>query len=536
MTASGAAAVLAGIEAAELTLPGLLRLRARELGDKPLLRVGAVTRSYRQTCEIAARMAAALAARGVGPGDRVAALCGNRIELMDLILGCGWLGATVVPLNTALRGASLWQVLDAVRAPFVLAEPDLAVRLAEAGRPTGLRAAWLPGEVPSGWSRVWQSAPRPEEHAPRPAAVVAPGDTLAILFTSGTTGTPLGVCGPHAQFAWWGINVTRTLRISQDDVLYTCLPLFHTNALNAFAQALVAGATYVLGPRFSASAFWDQLGQAGATVTYLLGAMPGILMSRAPGPADRGHSCRLALSPATPAHQQAAFRERFGIVLVDGFGTTETSLVIGAPPDEQRPGYLGRVIDGFEAMVADDDGGPVPDGTPGELVVRSQHRYAFATGYWQMARRTADAWRGEWFHTGDRVVREPSGWFRFVDRIKDVIRRRGENISSRQVEEVLCVHPDVAAAAAFAVPAEFAEDEVMVAVVTRPGSTVGPTDLLCHCEQQLPYFAVPRYVDLVDRLPVTETGKITKTPLRDRGITPATWDRVAAGYRLHRDS
>ena len=137
MTASGAAAALAGIGAGELTLPGLLRLRAGELGDKPLLRVGAVTRSYEQTCEIAARMAAALAARGVRRGDRVAALCGNRIELMDLILGCGWLGATVVPLNTALRGASLRQVLDAVRAPFVLAEPDLAGRLAEAGQPGG---------------------------------------------------------------------------------------------------------------------------------------------------------------------------------------------------------------------------------------------------------------------------------------------------------------------------------------------------------------------------------------------------------------
>lgn len=535
MTASRAADALAGFGADELTLPALLQLRAGELGDKPLLRVGAATRSYRQTCETAARMAAALAVRGVRPGDRVAALCGNRIELMDLILGCGWLGATVVPVNTALRGVSLRQVLDLVRAPFVLTEPGLVARLAEAGRPAGLRAAWLPGEVPPGWSRVWQPAPRPDEHAPRPAAAVAPGDPLAILFTSGTTGTPLGVCCPHAQFAWWGVNVTRTLRISRDDVLYTCLPLFHTNALNAFTQALVVGATYVLGPRFSASGYWGQLGEARATVTYLLGAMAGILMSRTPTPADRAHRCRLALAPATPAHQQAAFRERFGMILADGFGTTETNLVIAAPPEEQRPGYLGRIVDGFDAVVADRDGRPVPDGTPGELLVRSHHRYAFATGYWQMPGRTAEAWRGQWFHTGDRVVREPSGWFRFIDRIKDVIRRRGENISSLQVEEALGTHPDVVAAAAFAVPAQFAEDEVMVAVVTRPGSTVGPADLLRHCEQQLPYFAVPRYVDLVDALPVTPTGKIAKSALRDRGISPGTWDRVAAGYRLQRD-
>jgi carnitine-CoA ligase len=523
-----------GTGPAELTLPALLQWRAAELGDKPLLRIGPVTRSYQQVNDAAARMAAALADRGVSRGDRVAALCGNRIELMDLILGCGWLGATVVPLNTALRGTSLRQALDAVSPPFVMAEPRLAARLDEAA-PTGLRACWVAGEVPGGWSPLWQPAPSPDGYAPRPAAAVSPADTLAILFTSGTTGTPLGVCSPHEQFAWWGINVSRTLRIAPDDVLYTCLPLFHTNALNAFAQAIVAGATYVLGTRFSASAFWDQLREADATVTYLLGAMTGILMTRPPAARDRAHRCRVALAPATPAHQQAAFRERFGIVLVDGFGSTETNLVIGAPPEEQRPGYLGRVITGFEALVVGADDQPVPDDTPGELVLRSHHRHAFATGYWQLPDRTAQAWRDGWFHTGDRVIRDPSGWFTFVDRIKDVIRRRGENISSRQVEEALAAHEDVVAAAAFAVPAEFAEDEVMVAVVRKPGSSAGAADLLRHCEQQLPYFAVPRYVDLVDELPLTETGKIAKSELRQRGITSTTWDRVAAGYRLRRD-
>ena len=529
----------------ELTLPALLKRRAAELGDKPLLRVGAVTRSYRQACDVAAQMAAALAASGVGRGDRVAALCGNRIELMDLILGCGWLGATVVPLNTALHGTSLRQVLDAVATPFVLAEPHLAGQLAEAA-PPGARTVWLTGEsadartpdtgTPDTGTLDIVRAPRPDGHAPRPAAPVTGGDTLAILFTSGTTGVPLGVCCPHEQFARWGINVGRTMRIGQDDVLYSCLPLFHTNAFNAFAQAIVAGATYVLGPRFSASAFTSRLAEAGATVTYLLGAMAGILLSRPPDAADRAHHCRLALAPATPALHQAAFRERFGMVLVDGYGSTETNLVIGASPGEQRPGYLGRVIDGFEAAVLGDDGGSVPDGTPGELVVRSQHRNAFASGYWDMPARAAEAWRGGWFHTGDRVVLEPSGWFKFVDRIKDVIRRRGENISSLQVEEVLCAHPDVAAAAAFAVPAEFAEDEVMVAVAPRPGRAIDPASLVRHCERELPYFAVPRYVDLVDQLPVTETGKVAKAVLRARGITPTTWDKTTWDRGESRDA
>lgn len=510
----------------ELTLPSLLRRRAAELGDRPLLRVGTTTRSYQQTCDVAARMAAALAAGGVGRGDRVAALCGNRIELLDLILGCGWLGATVVPLNTALRGTSLKQVLDTVAAPFVLAEPHLAARVEEAA-PARPCVIWLTDEradtrLPPGAQR----APRPEGHPLWPAAPVKGSDPFAVLFTSGTTGAPVGVCCPHEQFAWWGVNVSRTLRLGPDDVLYTCLPLFHTNALNAFAQALVTGASFALGPRFSASAFTSRLIEADATVTYLLGAMAGMLMSQPPGATDRAHRCRVALAPATPARQQETFRERFGMILVDGYGSTETNLVIGASPGEQRPGFLGRVIDGFEAAVTGDDGEPLPDGTPGELVVRARHAHAFASGYLGSQARTAAAWRDGWFRTGDRVVREPTGWFRFIDRIKDVIRRRGENISSRQVEEVLCAHPDVAAAAAFAVPAEFAEDEVMAAVVARPGRSIDVNGLVAHCERQLPYFAVPRYLDVVDALPVTETGKVAKTVLRERGITPVTWDRT----------
>lgn len=517
-----------------LTLPALLEQRAAELGGKPLLRVGPVTRSYQQTRDRAARMAAALAARGVGPGDRLAALCGNRMELMDLILGCGWLAAIVVPVNTALRGSSLRQVLDVVRPVFLLAEPELAKAASRAGLPPGLRVIWLANRAPAVSGQSWEPAPQPDGYEPLPPAGVAPGDTQAILLTSGTTGMPLGVCCPHGQFGRWGIAVSQVLGIGPGDVLYTCLPLFHTNALNAFAQALVAGATYVLGPRFSASEFWREVAGAGATVTYLLGAMVGILLSRAPAPADRAHRCRVALAPGTPAHQQEAFEERFGTRLVDGFGSTETNLVIGASPQQRRPGYLGRVVEGFDARVVGEDGRDVPDGTPGELAVRSGHEHAFASGYWKRPEQTAQAWQGGWFHTGDRVVREPSGWFRFVDRIKDVIRRRGENISSRQVEDVLGSHLDVVAAAAFAVPAEFAEDEVMAAVVLQPGSSVGPAALLRHCEQHLPYFAVPRYVDLVDKLPVTETGKITKSVLRERGVTPSTWDREAAGHRLRR--
>jgi crotonobetaine/carnitine-CoA ligase len=489
-----------------MTLPALLDARAAEFGGKPLLRTATVTRSFRETRDAAARMAGALAARGVTPGDRVAALVSNRVELLDLVLGCGWLGATVVPLNTALRGASLRTILDQARPAMLLVEPELVA------------------ELPTDHPPLWVLSEGPEDHDPLPAADVRPGDLAAILFTSGTTGGAKGVCCPHAQFSWWGHHVGRTLKITADDVLYTCLPLFHTNALNAFFQALVAGAEFVLGQRFSASRFWSEVQAADATMTYLLGAMVNMLLAQPPAAIDRAHRAWRALAPASPAALCEPFRERFGVRLVDGFGSTETNLVIGAGPDDCRPGYLGRVLDGFAARVVDAEDQPVPDGTPGELVLRHEQPYAFSLGYWEQPEATAQAWRNLWLHTGDRVVREPDGWYRFVDRIKDVIRRRGENISSVEVEQVVSAHPAVAAVAAFAVPAELAEDEVMIAVVPRAGHNLDPADLLDHCARDLPYFAVPRYVDIVAELPVTETGKIAKAELRRRGVTKSTVD------------
>lgn len=271
----------------------------------------------------------------------------------------------------------------------------------------------------------------------------------------------------------------------------------------------------------SATRYWERVAEAGATAVYLLGAMVPMLLAQPPGPADRAHRAWRGLSPATPGSAWEPFRERFGVTLVDGFGSTETNLVIGAAPEEQRPGYLGTVRDGFSARVVDELLDPVADGVAGELVVRSTREFAFCTGYLGESTPDPTAWR----RTGDRVVREADGWFRFVDRIKDVIRRRGEDVSSQEVESVVRSHPAVADAAAFPVPSELAEDEVMVAVVPGPGQVLDPLDLVRHCAGELPPFAVPRYVDTVRELPLTETGKVRKGVLRERGVTATTWDR-----------
>ncbi len=260
--------------------------------------------------------------------------------------------------------------------------------------------------------------------------------------------------------------------------------------------------------------------------------MVPILLSRPPGPLDRAHRLRTVLAPAVPPAFLDAFTERFGVGAVDGYGSTETSFVIGGSPAERVPGAMGRVRPGFAARVVDADENPVPDGTPGELVLRADAPHAFAAGYFGMPEQTVEAWRNLWFHTGDRVVRDETGLFRFVDRIKDVIRRRGENISALEVEAAIATHPAVADVAVFPVPSELAEDEVMAAIVLHAGQSLAPERILDHCRSRIAYFALPRFIDFVASLPTTENGKVQKFRLRETGVTATTWDREAAGYAI----
>ena len=524
MTAAAVRHPLRGLPLEQQTLPALLERQAEAYGDRPLFRCGAVELSYRGVRDLAARSAARLRDCGVAPGDRVAAMCENRIELFELIVGCAWLGAIVVPINTAARGPQLEHVLGNCGARLLLADAAVTDALTALEGPGALEGIWLldsPLETVSGRP----ASPPPAAGEAIAAAAVGPGDIAAILYTSGTTGASKGVRCPHAQFYWWGVLVSEMLGIGEGDVVYTCLPLFHTNALNAFVQVLASGATYVLGERFSASRFWARVAEADADVTYLLGAMVSILIARPAEPVEREHHVRIALAPATPARSFDRFRERFGVQLVEGYGSTETNGAIAAERAEiGRGGYMGTVREGFSARVVDENDRPVPDGTPGELVLRHEEPFAFADGYWAMPEQTVTTWRNLWFHTGDRVVRDPDGWYRFFDRAKDAIRRRGENISSWEVEQVLLEHPAVQSAAAFPVPSELGEDEVMVAIVLEPGHELSPEELIEHCRPRLARFALPRYVDFVDELPLTENGKVRKQVLRAQGVGARTWD------------
>lgn len=515
------------------TVPHMLQYQAARFGTKSMVRVGQSDCSFTDAPHLAAKAGGLLASAGIAAGDRVAVMCANRLEFIALLLGCGWLGAAIVPINTAARGRQLHHMLENSGARLLVVQSDFISAFKTIDLDSlPLAAIWTIGEVGDDGPRMAQ--PMPSGGEPVAPAAVRPGDTLAILYTSGTTGPSKGVCCPHAQFFWWGVNTGTLLGVTGADVLCTTLPLFHTNALNTLFQALLFGATVSYEERFSASGFWPSLVERQATITYLLGAMVPILLSRRPDPIERAHKVRIALAPGVPAQAQAAFQARTGIGLLEGYGSTETNFVIGSTIAEQRPGSMGRVFRGFEAKVVDDDDNELPDGTAGELIVRAQEPYAFASGYFAMPEKTIEAWRNLWFHTGDRVVRDADGRFRFVDRLKDAIRRRGENISSFEVEQVLLSHPEVATAAVFPARSELGEDEVMAAIVRRPGSKLAALDLVRYCEPRLAYFAVPRFIDFVATLPQTENGKIQKFKLREQGVTPGTFDLEASGYKLRR--
>jgi carnitine-CoA ligase len=514
---------------ADRTLPAMLARQAERFPQKSLVTAGGTTWTFAETYDMASRCAGSLSSAGIKPGDRVAIICSNRIEFLEMVLGCAWLGAIAVPINVASRGPQLQHILSNCAARLLVMEAAYAENLAFLHPPElGIEAIWTIDATKEVRLGEVASVAMPRRSERLAAAAVRPGDPTLILYTSGTTGPSKGVCCPQAQYFWWAVNTAALLQLRADDVLCTSLPLFHTNALNTFYQALLTGASVCFEKRFSASKFFASLAHHRATVTYLLGAMVPILLSRPRSPDEAAHQVRIALAPGVPAQFHEEFKQRTGIRLLDGWGSTETNFVLGTTIEHQQQGLMGPVFEGFQARVVDDQDNDVADDTAGELVVRADDPFAFATGYFRAPDRTAEAWRNLWFHTGDRVVRQSDGYFRFIDRLKDAIRRRGENISSFEVEQVLLSHSAVANAAAFPVRSSLAEDEVMAAVILHPGQQLTEAELIGFCEPRLPYFAVPRYLEFVRELPTTENGKVQKYKLRERGVTERTWDREAS--------
>jgi carnitine-CoA ligase len=514
----------------------LLADRARSHPDRPFLRFAAGDLTFAEVDERASALAAGLAATGVGSGQLVPMLMANSPEMVLTFFALARLGAVATPLNTATRGPALARALAVSQAHTAIVDAAFVPALAEAAATAGSVRRVVVLDQPEPTSR-WRTPPDLEPvafhqlatgHPPAPAAVVRDRDPALVLFTSGTTGPSKGCVLPHRYAVRQAELAVEHLGLRDDDVLYCPFPLFHIDAtILTVMPALVLGATAAIGARFSASGFWGEIRAFGATVFDFMGATLTMLHQRPPVADDVDNPVRLAWGVPMPDFA-ADFEDRFGLRLVELYGSTDAGVPIYQPLDEpRRPGSCGRAIPGYDLRIVDDDDREVPPGTVGELVLRPAEPSLISDGYYGMAEATVAARRNLWFHTGDLLRRDDDGWFHFVGRRSDAIRRRGENISAFEVEEVVKLHPDVADAAAFGVPSPLTEEEVMVAVVPRAGATVDAAALLAFCEPHLARYALPRYLEVVDGLPRTATEKVAKHELTARGVGPHTWDREA---------
>lgn len=515
-----------------------LESHAEQTPDKTLLRYRDQRWSYAQVHDDALRAARALHALGVRAGSTVCLMLGNSPDYLHLWFGLARLGAVTVPINIHLKGEGLAYILNHAEAELLVIEAELLPRvLALHTALPRLRTIVVRGDdQPSSppylrWAELLAQA-----DGPCPGASPAPEAVHAILYTSGTTGPPKGVMLSHQAY----LNSARAfaeqfVAATADDTLYTCLPLFHINAqAHTVLPAIGCNATMAIGDRFSATGFWDEIRAHQATIFNALAAMIPILCKQPLDQRERDHHARVTACAATPTDVWRHFEERFGVRIIEGYGLTETAgFCVNNPPERVRVGSIGVPMDFVEARVVDAHVAAVAPGERGEILLRSRTPHAFMEGYFKMPAPTAKAMRDGWFHSGDLGFADADGYLHFVDRIKQSIRRRGENISSWEVEQIVNAHPLVLESAAVGVPSELGEEEVKICVVLRPGQTMAPVELIRWCEARMAYFMVPRYIQLCDALPKTATERVEKYKLKQDG--PGTvWDREAAGYVLKR--
>ena len=366
--------------------------------------------------------------------------------------------------------------------------------------------------------------PRPPE---RP---IRPWDLQSIVYTSGTTGPSKGVMSSYYH-AWNGMSEVAWPCVRAADRFLVTMPLFHIGGSFIAYAMLCRGGSLVMAESFSTDTFWPIVRRTRATAVFLLGVMGSFLMKQPPAPDDRDHPLRVAfMVPLTD--EAPRFAERFGVEVWTIFNMTEIATPIISGPMPGPPGFCGPPRAGFELRLVDEHDLEVPTGAVGELILRSDVPWAINHGYYKNPEATARAWRNGWFHTGDAFRRDAEGNYWFVDRAKDAIRRRGENISSFEVELVVNAHPDVQECAAIPVPSEWGEDEVLVVVAPRPGCRIDPAELLDFLRPRMAHFMLPRYVRVAGELPKTPTAKVQKAELRRDGVTADTWDREAAGIRV----
>ena len=530
-------------------LPKILEKHAAERGGKPFLQWTDEGRalSYDEVNRLVNRMARGLRALGVRHGDRVIIYKPNSLDYVLSWFAISKLGAAHVTIGEPQKGAFLEHQVNLSGARLMIAGTGLLDRVAEieADIPKLEHVViWTDPESPAAspafkrlrTSRYEELAASSDES--NLGVEISEKDLGAVLYTSGTTGPTKAVSMPHSQFYFSAEENCQLVSLKEDDVYITAFPFFHGNAqFLTIYPTLIVGAKVVMYRKFSASDWLGRVRRSGCTVLNLLGATMAFILAQPASADDKNHKLTRIWGAPTPPILSKDFAARFGVSdFREGFGQTEVSLPLMTPPGQKAPGSCGVAVSQyFDVRLVDPETDEdVPAGVVGELILRHKQPGIICAGYLGMPEKTVDSWRDLWFRTGDGLKRDEQGWFYFIDRMKDTLRRRGENISSYEVEAVILRHPSVDDCGVVAGKSdeEGGEDEVLACVVVKPGESLTPEELMEWCEARMPYFAVPRFVRFMEVLPKTPSEKVQKIKLRNEGVTADTWDRVKAGFKL----
>jgi len=525
---------------AERSLARVLDRRAERPGDKPWIITGGDEITAADMASRSNRLARGLAAAGIGPGETVLIMLPDGAAILEAWCALARLGAIEVPVNNHLRGNVLAHVINKSAGKTMIVDGRYLDRIAAiASEIEGLERLVLVGDGAEALAERFAierfEALFAVDDSPLQTEGPRHRDLMAVMYTSGTTGPSKGVMITHAHAYEYALAVVELLELGPDDIYYSPLPLFHIAGQWAAVYAcLIAGATVVVPERFSLAGFWADVRAHGASCTFLLGAMANFLYRETPAADDAENPMeRMLVVPLLPEVED--FKKRFGVRVSTTWGSTEINVPTRSSFDLADNRTCGRIAeDRYEVRIVDADDQEVSPGTPGEAVVRGKHPWMLMAGYWNDPEATATATRNQWVHSGDMLMRDEAGNFYFVDRVKDAIRRRGENISSMEVENEINAFAAVLECAVVPVASEHTEQEVMAVVVPKDSVSIDPEALIRFLEPRMAYFMVPRYIEMTGALPRTQTGKIQKYELRARGVTERTWDREAAGMKLKR--
>jgi len=491
--------------------------------------------SYEQLRQKVRQLAGGFHEQGVARGDHVAVWMFDSKEAILTFFAINYLGAVFVPMNTAYKGQVLGHVLNVSDAKILVAHGQLLERLGEVDVAQIEKAISVGvGELPPAISGVdFSDLESTSSEPPELDRPIEPWDVQSIIFTSGTTGPSKGVLSSYLHIFTNAGPETWHFVTGEDRFLIN-MPIFHIGGMGVIFVMLCRGGSIAVMDGFDTEKFWPFVRESKTTAFFLLGVMTTFLLKQEPREDDKNHDVRLAfMVPLTETCTE--FYERFGIDVYTIFNMTEISSPIVSEPNPTKRGTCGKKREGVDVRLVDENDCEVAPGEIGEMIVRTDRPWGMNSGYYKNPEATAEAWRNGWFHTGDCFRQDPEGYFYFVDRMKDAMRRRGENISSFEVEAEVVAYPEVREAAAYAVPSDLGEDDVMISVAPVAGKTIDPKVLIEFLGERMPYFMVPRYIRVLDELPKTPSSKVMKHVLRTEGVTTDSWDREEHNIKFKRE-